>query len=276
MKSAICLTVIGLISTIISGCMVAESKYLKKAEDADNLSRSLAELNARHTRLVTTNVELEGHCKQLRIEADMLTKDKTDLEKMLRARPDNVLQEMNLLRQKASDLETENRGLRSDVALMKKSKVEVVKDTGKVYEQLIDDLKDEIARGQITVSELKGQLTVRMATAVLFGTESSDIKTDGAAVLQKVAARLKSTKGRQIRIDAHTDNQALLSGTFPSNWELAAARAISICRWLQHTGINPALLSATTFSEYRPVADNATSAGRTRNNRIEIRLMANE
>jgi chemotaxis protein MotB len=64
--------------------------------------------------------------------------------------------------------------------------------------------------------------------------------------------------------------------TFPTNWELSAARAINVSKFLQEQGIDPANLSAAAFAEHKPVADNSTKEGRAKNRRIEITLVAKD
>lgn len=74
-----------------------------------------------------------------------------------------------------------------------------------------------------------------------------------------------------IQVEGHTDNVPIETGQFPSNWELSAMRAVNILRYLQgNGGIPPSRLVAVGFSQYRPVADNATLEGRRKNRRIEI------
>ena len=86
---------------------------------------------------------------------------------------------------------------------------------------------------------------------------------------------LKNVDDKNIRIEGHTDNVKIigrLALVYPTNWELSAARAINVSRYLQEKGIAPAVLSATAFGEYQPVADNATAEGRAKNRRIAIIL----
>ncbi|HEX9023817.1 MAG TPA: OmpA family protein, partial [Geobacteraceae bacterium] len=76
-----------------------------------------------------------------------------------------------------------------------------------------------------------------------------------------------------------TDNVQIsgsLSRKYPTNWELSAARAINVTRYLQQQGIDPALLSAVAYGEYRPVAGNDTEEGKAKNRRIEIILVPRE
>jgi chemotaxis protein MotB len=88
---------------------------------------------------------------------------------------------------------------------------------------------------------------------------------------------LKTTEGKIIRVEGHTDNVAIserLQATFPTNWELSTTRASNVVRFLQDTvGIDPARLQAVGLSEYHPIATNASVRGRSQNRRIEIGLL---
>jgi len=142
--------------------------------------------------------------------------------------------------------------------------------------QALQDMKSEIAKGQVTISELKGRLTVNMVDAILFDSGRAEIKPDGLVVLGKVIEILKSVDDKAIRIEGHTDAIPIsgsLTQRYPTNWELSAARAINVARYLQKQAINPAHLSAAGFGEFKPVADNATLEGRAKNRRIEIVLV---
>ncbi|HSB62402.1 MAG TPA: OmpA family protein, partial [Vicinamibacteria bacterium] len=81
---------------------------------------------------------------------------------------------------------------------------------------------------------------------------------------------------RRIEVQGHTDNvpiRGALAKRFATNWELSAARATHVARFLQdETEVDPGHLSATAFSEYKPKAGNDTDEGRRRNRRIEILL----
>src|SRR6185369_14008231 len=107
----------------------------------------------------------------------------------------------------------------------------------------------------------------------------ADVKPDGLAILYKMVDTLKGVKDNAIRIEGHTDNVPIsgaLTRVFPTNWELSAARAINVARYLQQQGLDPAVLSAAAFAEYKPVADNGTKESRAKNRRIEITLVAKD
>lgn len=287
------LTMTGLLALSLSGCLVAESRYLKKVEEADTLTKDLGNLKQRHDTLTAANAALNAEHEKLKGEAaglerdkQALTKDKADLENILKAKSDTLSQNISELRQKIAALETENRSLeaansklKEEAANLQKMKEEKVKEVSGTYEQLLQNMKSEIAKGQVTISELKGKLTVNMEAAILFDSGKADVKEDGLAILLKMVDTLKAVKDKAIRIEGHTDNVQIsgaLTRLFPTNWELSAARAINVAKYLQQQGLDPATLSAAAFAEHKPVADNGTKEGRAKNRRIEITLVAKD
>jgi chemotaxis protein MotB len=217
----------------LSGCMVAESTYLKKVDEAESLEKSLAAC------------EQKGGEQAVRIAA---------LEKQR----DELAAQLEEQKKKVVHVETAR------------------EETSKTYAQMIEKMKSEIAEGQVTITELKGRLTVNMVDAILFDSGKADIKPEGRQVLQKVAEVIGQAEDKAIRVEGHTDNVKIggaLARAFASNWELSAARAINVARYLQRLGVDPALLSAAAYGEYRPVSENDTPEGRAKNRRIEIVLV---
>ncbi len=270
----------------LNGCLVAESTYLKKVEETDKLTKNLSELQQKHDTLTSDNAALKAQYEKLKAEAAGLDKDKkvlsTDkkqLEDLLKAKSDTLSQNISELRQKISDLEKENGRLKEDIVVLQKVKEEKVKEVSSTYEQLLSNMKNEIAQGQVTISELKGKLTVNMEAAILFDSGKADVKPEGLAILGKMIGTLKGVTDKAIRIEGHTDNVQISGGLtriFPTNWELSAARAINVTKFLQQQGLDPAFLSAAAFAENRPVADNGTREGKAKNRRIEITLVARD
>jgi chemotaxis protein MotB len=286
MKSIVYLILSSLLAFSLSGCLVAESRYLQKVEEADNLTRELDSLRQKHAALTAEHSDLRAHYEKLKGEAaglardkQAITKDKEELEQVLKAKSDTLSQNISDLRQRVAGLEGENKKLREEIATLQKIREEKVKEVSNTYEQLLQDMKSEIAKGQVTISELKGKLTVNMEAAILFDSGEADVKDDGLEILLKLVDTLKGVKDKAIRIEGHTDNVQIigaLTRRFPTNWELSAARAINVARYLQQQGLDPATLSAAAFAEYKPVADNETREGRAKNRRIEITLVAKD
>lgn len=286
MKRLVYLALAGVVSLSLSGCLVAESRYLQKVEEADGLTKELGSLKQKHAALTSDNSALKAEYEKLKSEAaglvkdkQALSKDKEELETVLKAKSDTLSQNISDLRQKVANLEGENKKLKEDIAALQRIKEEKVKEVSSTYEKLLQNMKSEIALGQVTISELKGKLTVNMEAAILFDSGKADVKDDGLEILLKMIDTLKGVKDKAIRIEGHTDNVQIigaLTRQFPTNWELSAARAINVARYLQQQGIDPAILSAAAFAEYKPVADNSSKEGRAKNRRIEITLVAKD
>ena len=144
------------------------------------------------------------------------------------------------------------------------------------YDALVGDLNQELQKGQLQVRRYKDMLTVDVAEQLFFDSGRATLKETGKEVLKKVADAMKSYEDKAIRVVGHTDNVPITGGlqkVFPSNWELSAARATTVVRFLQDAGIEPERLMATGRAEYAPVASNDDAEGRQKNRRIEITLI---
>jgi chemotaxis protein MotB len=174
------------------------------------------------------------------------------------------------------ELEGDKQMLGESIALLKKSKEAEVKTVSKTYEELLAEMKGEIEHGQIAITELQGKLTVDVLDKILFDSGQADVKPEGLAVLKRVVEILMTVTDKVIRIEGHTDNIPIagaLAKRYPTNWELSAARALNVTRYLEKEGIDPTILSAAAFGEYQPVAENDTPEGRAKNRRIAIILL---
>ena len=89
-------------------------------------------------------------------------------------------------------------------------------------------------------------------------------------------AVLSQIDDKQVQVSGHTDNTPVggkLTAQFPSNWELSAARAINVVRFLSEKGgVPPQRLVASGYGEYQPIASNKSAQGKSLNRRIEIVL----
>jgi chemotaxis protein MotB len=142
------------------------------------------------------------------------------------------------------------------------------------YDGLLGSLKKELEAGQIQVQQLRDGLSVNVAQEILFASGSAALDKSGSEVLQRVAEQLKQTS-YQVVVTGHTDNKPIgpgLVSRYPTNWELAGARAASVVRLFAESGLATTRLLAASMGETRPVAPNDTPEGRARNRRIEIRL----
>ena len=266
----------------LGGC-VSMGKYELKEKEATELTKSLQEQQQKYAILAKENADLKGQLAKLTAdlagvsgERDRLTESKKGLEESLKSTADAKNRKIAELSQRISDLEKENSALKDEIANLRKAKEEEVQKTSKTYEEMLEKMKSEISQGQVTISELKGKLTVNMLNAILFDSGKAEVKPEGLAVLLKVIDILKNVKDKAIRIEGHTDNVQIvgaLAAKYQTNWELSAARAINVTRYLQSQGIDPAILGAVAYGEYHPVASNDTEEGKAKNRRIEIILV---
>ena len=138
------------------------------------------------------------------------------------------------------------------------------------YQDLLSRFQALIDAGQLSVSIIDGRMVVQLATDILFASGSAELSEDGAAALATVSSILVEIPERRYQIEGHTDNVPIATAQYPSNWELASARAIVVLRAMVDAGLSSDRVSAASFADTRPVADNDTPESRAANRRIEI------
>jgi chemotaxis protein MotB len=260
-KTLLSITALVLVPLGVAGC-VSMSEHTKAIESAE----------VKYAALETQN----GRLKEDLAEAN---KRSAELENTLSMKSGELGKTIVDLRQRVGALESDRARLTQELTDSNKAREEKVREVSSTYEQLVKKMKGEIDKGQVTISELKGKLTVNMVEAILFDSGKAEIKQEGLVVLGKVIEILKPVKDKSIRIEGHTDNKPIvapLTQRYPSNWELSAARAINVARYLQKQGVDAGHLSAAAYGEFKPVADNSTVEGRAKNRRIEIALVPKE
>ena len=267
---------------VLGGC-VAKSEYLRKQAEADALSRDVTALNTENQGLreringLQENIKgLQERISGLHAEKEMLVAERNDLDASLNTLKEETNRTIEEQRNRITELEGDKQMLGESIVLLKKSKEAEVKTVSKTYEQLLAEMKGEIEQGQIAITELQGKLTVDVLDKILFDSGQAEVKPEGLAVLKRVVEILMTVMDKVIRIEGHTDNIPIagaLAKRYPTNWELSAARAINVTRYLEKEGIDPSILSAAAFGEYQPVAENDTPEGRAKNRRIAIILL---
>jgi chemotaxis protein MotB len=183
------------------------------------------------------------------------------------------------LEQQKTALERQSGDLRSEVVTLEKQRAQLEvqnRQTQAQYDSLARNLNDEVQKGQIQLRQYKDMLTVEVAEQIFFDSGKATLKDSGKAVLRKVGEALKGYEDKIVRVVGHTDNVPIgksMQAQFPSNWELSAARATTVVRFLQSAGVPPERLSAAGRGEFSPIAPNDDAEGRRKNRRIEITLI---
>lgn len=213
--------------------------------------------------------------KQLRVETADQKARIARLDSENRSCRDDLKNTREDLRRTENELKTREGELKKVEGELKVKETQV-KEQSDAYTRMQDAMKAELDSRQVALKELEGRLTLTMVESILFDSGKADVKEEGVNTLKKVAEVLKGTSDQEIAVAGYTDNVQIigrLAKTYATNWELSAARAISVVKILAAQGVDNTLLSATGYSEYRPVADNDTPEGRAQNRRMEIILM---
>jgi chemotaxis protein MotB len=243
---------LALASLLAVGCVTRDT-HSQVVDERDALQERARLLEASNESLSNERVKLISEVEDLGSERERLAESVEEL----RAKRDELEQNLTLT---TSQLEQRN------------AEVRQLRDT---YDGLVSDLQSEVASGRVAIEQLRDGLNVKLTQAVLFPSGSAQVGDEGAALLGKVAHRLLELQHR-IQVQGHTDDVPIsgrLAERYPSNWELAGARAASVVRILAERGVPPQRLSAISLADTQPVAPNDTPEGKAANRRIEIRLV---
>lgn len=172
---------------------------------------------------------------------------------------DALRSDLQLCRVKAEELEAKHRQERQMT---------------EAYEDMIKDLKKEIQEKDVVLQRVRDRLEIKILGRILFALGSTHITPQGHEVLDKILPALQKVENRQIFVVGHTDDVGIaphFQYHFPSNWELSAARAARVVRFVtENSDIDPARLAAVGVAFHQPEASNETPEGRARNRRVEI------
>jgi chemotaxis protein MotB len=240
------------------------AKVQKQVGELQTISTHAEDLDTRLSQREQEIARLQKRAGELEMEAARAK----DLEIRLSERDTDI----GRLRQGGEMLAAEKQRLERERA---EKEAEVQRLT-KTQEDLAKSLQAEIAKGDITIKQVRDRLTINMVDRILFDSGKAQIKPAGLKVLKQVSDVLKDINEKQIRIEGHTDNVPIkgkLKDRYPSNWELSTARATSVVRYIvEEGGVNSGNLEAVGYADTRPVAENDTEDGRAVNRRIEIVL----
>ncbi|MEN8135532.1 MAG: OmpA family protein [Thermodesulfobacteriota bacterium] len=295
-RPVIVVAVAAIFSLSAFGC-VSKNAFEMMEGEATRLEAELEDLQGRYNNLKDAKAEINSQKETLEQEQIVLQADNKQLNLILEAKSDSFSEVISNLRQQMANqkddcelqikadeeqidaLGLKNNNLHNELKQLRQAKEQEVAEMSTTYEELLSKMETEIDKGQVTISELKGKLTVNMVDAILFASGKAEVKDEGMQVLQKVVDILKSVTDKAIRVEGHTDNVKIgeaLARRYPTNWELSSRRAVNVTRFLQAQGLNPEYLSAAAYGEYAPVADNETDEGKAQNRRIEIVLIAKD
>ncbi len=128
---------------------------------------------------------------------------------------------------------------------------------------------------EIEVEADEGGLTVRIRERVLFGSGSADLSVEEAGPILRTVVELGMSMSTELAVHGHTDDRPIQNVRYPSNWELSAARASSVVRYLVGERLIPEAMkvSIAGYADTRPVVPNDSDEHRARNRRVEFRFV---
>lgn len=130
-----------------------------------------------------------------------------------------------------------------------------------------------VKSGQVSITQTERGLVLEINASVLFDSGEAVLQGDSVKTLTKVAEVL-GQGDHAIEVQGHTDDVAINSTQFPSNWELSSARASSVVRLFIEHGVAAQRLTAVGSASNHPVASNDTPEGRARNRRVAVTILA--
>jgi chemotaxis protein MotB len=241
---------------------------------------SYQDLELEQERLMAERDALETKVERLQIERDsfeeqfIAAQESYEDERVTRTELASDLAET---KQRATrldrDLEAERRAREAAAAALAAREAQLAKMQS-TYDELVGDLEAEVSSGQIEIQRLREGIRLNVDDDVLFASGSAELDAAGRNVLERVADRLKHLEDT-VEVRGHTDDRPIrgsLARRYPSNWELAAARAARVVRLLEERGVSGERLAVVSRGPNEPRASNDTAEGRARNRRIEIRL----
>lgn len=154
---------------------------------------------------------------------------------------------------------------------------------GKVEQASLSQISDEVKRAMkplidkslVTVRQTPDWLEIEVRTDILFPVGVAKLQPAAEDVIRKLAGILAPFPNG-MRVEGYTDNTPIATATFPSNWELSAARAATVARLLTEQGVDPHRVGIMGWGEFHPSAPNATDDGRNHNRRVVIVVMSDK
>ncbi|WP_428268304.1 OmpA family protein [Haliangium sp.] len=265
------LFIVTVLAAALAGC-VSKSKHEALQQKYDDqtveltasqkkvktLEQEIAEREAKVKELDAQIASLDEKIRLNQEEIARLDEDKQKVEGELAS----VVKDRARLRASAKELE-------EALSETSKRKAEAEKRVSQ-FRNLLARFRSLIDSGKLKVKITGGRMVLELATDVLFASGRATLSDEGTAAITEIGQILATIPDRSFQIEGHTDNVPISTSRYPSNWELAADRAMTVLKTLRAAGMRGEVLSAASYGEFRPVASNDTDDGRAANRRIEI------
>ena len=255
----------------------AEQQLAELAQEKGQLATQVNELKSEKTTLQDQLDQLRDQKSALEESLNQAQQEADDLRTLLDEKEETLAQTSQERTQLAQDLATLEQEIASKEGQLAEleNQVGVLRTSLNSKEEAVEELRGELDQLNIKLEETSRGLTMTIVNSLIFEPGRAELSTEGNELIGNVAGIIKERfPNRELLIEGHTDNQPIVHSGWRSNWELGAARALNILHELtgEH-GIDPALVSATSYGETRPTTTNATEEGRAQNRRAVIVIL---
>ena len=252
---------------------------LNVIKERDSLCTTLSAREVQIYNLTKDTTSLNNKIKNLEKKYDNLTNDKLSQSEQfsasLKEKSDELKKKSDELKQKSDELITKEK-LLAERGKALNELIKVIAHQDSITNRLNKILHDALLgfkSDELSVYIKNGKVYVSMSDKLLFKSGSAAVETKGIEALKVLAEVLNKNNDIDILVEGHTDNIPIKTVLYHDNWDLSAARAISIVRILtDEYKIAPTRLTASGKGEYFPRVTNSTPEGRAGNRRTEIIL----
>lgn len=132
-----------------------------------------------------------------------------------------------------------------------------------------ESFEDLIFEDKVKVERKADWIEISLDDSMVFVSGGVEPIDAAFPIIERIADIMKKHSNAML-VEGHTDNVPINSGLFPSNWELSAARAAAVVRYLALEGVSPDRLGAMGYGEFNPIAGNESAEGRRKNRRVVL------
>lgn len=264
-------------TALLANACVTQGTYDLLQKDRDSIAADLEKKKAENAELQKQLEALEAKSKELgekikSAQSDIEAKEAA-LAKMTTDRDANAKAKASLEADLSTMLKDKSK-LQSSVEDMKAALAELSKRKAEAdarlaeFKNMLNRFKSLIDAGKLQVKIVDGRMVVALASDVLFASGQSKLSKDGEAAIAEVAKLLSEIPDRKFQVEGHTDNVPPKPPM--TNWDLAAARSITVVRTMVDAGLPANRISAASYGEFKPAKDNESTEGKAANRRVEI------
>ncbi len=139
-------------------------------------------------------------------------------------------------------------------------------------ENLVKYINHNNLKDSVFIKIGEGEVLIRMDDPILFELGRAELKQSVFNLLAKIGNLVKNWPNKT-RIEGHTDDLPIKTIEYPSNWELSAARSLSVIHFFEKVSfVDPKKIYYAGYGEHKPLVPNTTAANRNKNRRVEIYL----